>query len=51
VGERAEHRAGTKKRGRKTGNIVLGTLGGVLVAGGVALLLGVWLVADTVEQG
>ena len=51
MGERAEHRAGTKKRGRKAGNIVLGTLGGVLVAGGVALLLGVWLIPDTVEQG
>jgi len=51
VGERAEHRAGTRKKSRKAGNIVLGSVGGVLVAGGIALLLGVWLMPDTVEKG
>src|SRR5690606_31858861 len=51
VGERAEHRAGTKKKSRKAGNIVLGSVGGVLVVGGVALLLGVWLMPETVEKG
>ena len=51
MGERAERRAGKTKGRRKAGNIVLGTLGGILVAGGLALLVGVWLVPDTVEQG
>lgn len=51
MGERADLRNGTKKTGRKAGNIVLGALGGLLVAGGVALLLGVWLMPETVEKG
>lgn len=51
MGERADLRNGTKKKGRKGGNIVLGALGGLLVAGGVALLLGVWLMPETVEKG
>ena len=51
VGERAERRAETKRRGRRKGNLALGILAGVLGVSGIALLVGVFIVPDTVEKG